>query len=105
MTLDDDLDDDDLDLEDTFSGIDIPIDDLLDLDVVDEFNEEDFDEDFDDEFEEEVIGEYDLEDDQYGEDFDDQFGHLTDPQAKPAAKKRAAGGDKKGTGKKKEKGS
>ena len=53
--------------------------DSLDVDIVDEFDEDDFDEDFDDDFEEEIVGEYDLEDDQYGSDFDKEFGHLTDP--------------------------
>lgn len=48
-----------------------------DPEVVDEFDENDFDEDFDDDFEEEIEGEYELEDDQYGEDFDQEFGHLT----------------------------
>lgn len=47
------------------------------MEVVDEFDESDFDEDFDDDFEEEIKGEYDLEDDQYGEDFNTEFGHLT----------------------------
>lgn len=60
--------------------------DGLDIDVVDEFNEDDFDEDFDDDFEEEIVGEYDLADDQYGQEFDNTFGHLTDPtREKPAA--------------------
>ena len=59
--------------------------DGLDIDVVDEFNEDDFDEDFDDDFEEEIVGEYDLADDQYGQEFDNTFGHLTDPtREKPA---------------------
>ena len=53
--------------------------DNLDVEVIDEFDEDDFDEEFDDDFEEEIVGEYDLEDDQYGEDFDKEFGHLTDP--------------------------
>lgn len=63
-----------------------PIDNL-DIEVVDEFDEDDFDEEFDDDFEEEIVGEYDLEDDQYGEDFDKEFGHLTDPTR--AAPKKA----------------
>jgi len=59
--------------------------DGLDIDVVDEFDEDDFDEDFDDDFEEEIVGEYDLADDQYGQEFDNTFGHLTDPtREKPA---------------------
>jgi len=57
-------------------------------DVVDEFDETDFDEDFDDSFEEEVEGEYNLEDDKYGEEFDREFGHLTDPE-RAAARKAA----------------
>ena len=57
-------------------------------DVVDEFDETDFDEDFDDTFEEEVEGEYNLEDDKYGEEFDREFGHLTDP-VRAAARKAA----------------
>ncbi|MFK7765971.1 MAG: hypothetical protein AB8B55_01930 [Mariniblastus sp.] len=60
--------------------------DNLDVEVVDEFDEDDFDEDFDDDFEEEIKGEYDLEDDQYGEDFDKEFGHLTDPTRVPPKK-------------------
>ena len=59
-------------------GAAAPVDNL-DVDIVDEFDEDDFDEDFDDDFEEEIVGEYDLEDDQYGSDFDKEFGHLTDP--------------------------
>ena len=55
------------------------IDDGLDLDIVDEFDESDFDEEFDDDFEEEIEGEYDLEDDKYGKEFEENFGHLTDP--------------------------
>ena len=35
------------------------LDDGLDIDAVEEFNEADFDEDFDDDFEEEIVGEYD----------------------------------------------
>lgn len=62
--------------------------DNLDIEIVDEFDESDFDEDFDDDFEEEIVGEYDLADDQYGEDFDKEFGHLTDPNR--AAPKKAA---------------
>ncbi len=59
-------------------------DDGLDIDIVEEFNEDDFDEDFDDDFEEEIVGEYDLADDKYGQEFDTTFGHLTDPtRAKP----------------------
>lgn len=53
--------------------------DNLDVEIVDEFDEDDFDEEFDDDFEEEIVGEYDLEDDQYGEEFNAEFGHLTDP--------------------------
>jgi len=49
-----------------------PIDNL-DIEVVDEFDEDDFDEEFDDDFEEEIVGEYDLQDDQYGEVFDKEF--------------------------------
>ena len=60
--------------------------DNLDVEVVDEFDEDDFDEDFDDDFEEEIKGEYDLQDDQYGEDFDKEFGHLTDPTRVPPKK-------------------
>ena len=48
--------------------------------VVDEFDEADFDHDFDDDFEEEIKGEYDLEDDQYGEEFNQEFGHLNPPE-------------------------
>ena len=55
------------------------VDDGLDLDIVDEFKEEDFDEEFDDDFEEEIEGEYSLQDDKYGKEFDENFGHLTDP--------------------------
>jgi hypothetical protein len=62
--------------------------DNLDVDIVDEFDEDDFDEDFDDDFEEEIVGEYDLEDDQYGSEFDKEFGHLTDP-SRPNPKKAA----------------
>ena len=62
------------------------IDDGLDLDIVDEFDESDFDEEFDDDFEEEIEGEYDLEDDKYGKEFEENFGHLTDPTK---AKKKA----------------
>jgi hypothetical protein len=60
--------------------------DKLDVEIVDEFDEEDFDEEFDDDFEEEIVGEYDLEDDQYGADFDKEFGHLTDPTRSPPKK-------------------
>ncbi len=63
------------------------VDDGLDLDIVDEFDESDFDEDFDDDFEEEIEGEYDLEDDKYGKEVDENFGHLTDPTR---TKKKAA---------------
>jgi hypothetical protein len=76
--------DDDLDPE--------VLDDGLDIDAVEEFNEDDFDEDFDDDFEEEIVGEYDLADDQYGKEFDDQFGHITNPEtaeAKKAAQDKA----------------
>ncbi|MFT5300262.1 MAG: hypothetical protein ACI87E_002913 [Mariniblastus sp.] len=62
-----------------------PIDNL-DVEIVDEFDEDDFDEEFDDDFEEEIVGEYDLEDDQYGADFDKEFGHLTDPTRSPPKK-------------------
>ena len=55
------------------------LDDGLDIDAVEEFNEEDFDENFDDDFEEEISGEYDLADDSYGKEFNDTFGHLTKP--------------------------
>ena len=58
------------------------VDDGLDLDIVDEFDENDFDEEFDDDFEEEIEGEYNLEDDKYGKEFDENFGHLTDPTRK-----------------------
>lgn len=80
--------------------------DGLDIDVVDEFNEDDFDEDFDDDFEEEIVGEYDLADDQYGQEFDNTFGHLTDPtREKPAPVAKDASGKpvagKKGAGVKK----
>ena len=63
----------------------MPVDNL-DIEVVDEFDEDDFDEDFDDDFEEEIVGEYDLQDDQYGEVFDKEFGHLTDPTRSPPKK-------------------
>ena len=76
--------------------------DGLDIDVVDEFNEDDFDEDFDDDFEEEIVGEYDLADDQYGQEFDNTFGHLTDPtREKPAPAPAAKDADKKGASVKK----
>ena len=51
-----------------------------------EDDEDDFDEEFDDDFEEEIVGEYGLEDDQYGDDFDKEFGHLTDPSRVPPKK-------------------
>ncbi len=79
--LDDAKPDDGVSLEE-----DVVLDDGLDVEVVDEINEDDFDEDFDDDFEEEIQGEYNLEDDQYGEEFDDQFGHLTDPSKAPPKK-------------------
>jgi len=87
-------------IEDTTA---LPVDNL-DIEVVDEFDEEDFDEEFDDDFEEEIVGEYDLQDDQYGVDFDNEFGHLTDPTRKPPKKapepkkpiaKKGKGADKK----------
>ena len=64
-------DDDDLDPE--------VLDDGLDIDAVEEFNEDDFDEDFDDDFEEEIVGEYDLADDQYGQEFDNTCLLYTSP--------------------------
>jgi len=75
---DDDSSSEDLSVDGVLDGAAIPID-SLDVEMVDEFDEDDFDEDFDDDFEEEIVGEYDLEDDQYGSDFDKEFGHLTDP--------------------------
>jgi len=77
--------------------------DTLSIEVVDEFDEDDFDEEFDDDFEEEIVGEYDLQDDQYGAEFDREFGHLTDPTKSPPKKapepKKPV--KKKATGKKK----
>lgn len=61
------------------------VDDGLDLDIVDEFKEDDFDEEFDDDFEEEIEGEYALEDDKYGKEFDENFGHIVDPTRKKKA--------------------
>ncbi len=61
------------------------VDDGLDLHIVDEFKEDDFDEDFDDDFEEEIEGEYSLQDDKYGKEFDDNFGHIVDPTRKKKA--------------------
>jgi hypothetical protein len=91
MSIDDTpLDDDDTLISgepgDTDDGLISEVEnDGLDIDIVDEFNEDDFDEDFDDDFEEEIVGEYDLADDQYGKEFDNTFGHLTDPtREKPA---------------------
>ena len=75
---DDELSTEDLSDDGILDGAAAPVD-SLDVDIVDEFDEDDFDEDFDDDFEEEIVGEYDLEDDQYGSDFDKEFGHLTDP--------------------------
>lgn len=74
------------------------VDDGLDLDIVDEFKEDDFDEDFDDDFEEEIEGEYDLLDDKYGKEFDENFGHITDPtrvKKKAPVKPDDAGDDPK----------
>jgi len=74
--------------DDLVSGEEIQatvVDDGLDLDIVDEFDESDFDEEFDDDFEEEIEGEYDLEDDKYGKEFEENFGHLTDPTKKKKA--------------------
>ena len=79
--------------DDLVSGEEIQatvVDDGLDLEIVDEFNEDDFDEEFDDDFEEEIEGEYALEDDKYGKEFDENFGHLTDPTR---VKKKAASGE------------
>lgn len=98
--VDDDeiIEDDAEDIEDDASLL-LPLEDRKVIpedptaDVVDEFDEADFDEDFDDSFEEEVQGEYELEDDQYGEMFDKEFGHLTDPvraAARKAEMKRKA---------------
>ena len=77
--------------DDLVSGEEIQsevVDDGLDLEVVDDFDVEDFDEDFDDDFEEEIEGEYALQDDKYGKEFDETFGHLTDP-VRAAARKKA----------------
>ena len=74
--------------DDTVEDVSAEPVDNLDVEVIDEFDEDDFDEEFDDDFEEEIVGEYDLEDDQYGEEFDKEFGHLTDPTRSPP--KRAA---------------
>jgi len=60
------------------------LDDGLDIDAVEEFDEDDFDENFDDDFEEEIVGEYDLADDSYGKEFENNFGHLTKPKEEPA---------------------
>ena len=80
-------------VDDTLEDVTAAPADNLDIEIVDEFDENDFDEDFDDDFEEEIVGEYGLEDDQYGEDFDKEFGHLTDPTRtapkKPVEPKKA----------------
>ena len=89
MAVEDSVDDDDTllsgEIGDTADLAGEVEDDGLDIEIVDEFNEDDFDEDFDDDFEEEVVGEYELTDDMYGKEFDTTFGHLTDPtREKPA---------------------
>ena len=47
-------------VDDTIEDMTVMPVDNLDIEVVDEFDETDFDEDFDDDFEEEIVGEYDL---------------------------------------------
>lgn len=89
MAIDETEDDDDVvdttELIDEDDDLDPEVlDDGLDIDAVEEFNEDDFDEDFDDDFEEEIVGEYDLADDQYGKEFDNTFGHLTKPKEETA---------------------